>query len=451
VGLEVEVETRAAPLEVADEDPFHIALLGDFRGSVDRAALDLDARTGVLVDRDNFDDVLAKFAPRLRFPGALADFVPRPALAGEAEISFSSLEDFHPDRLYERLPLFEFFRNGPRDEPPRELQRLSGSGLLERMLEDGGGEILHGRSGQQPARADAGEPMRALMHSAEFQALEAAWRAVFFLVQRLECGPALKLYLFDISKQELAADINQADNLRDTSFFRKFGTKAAGESGWSLLAGNYTFDNSREDVELLARIALLAARAGAPFLAGADPALAECEPVAGLSQLPRRRQRDDDAAQWWQTLREMQEAPYVGLALPRFLLRLPYGKDTAPTESFAFEEMPGARAHEDYLWGNPAVACACLLGQTFQEYGWEMRPGLIRELTGLPLHAYAEGDEWTAKPCSEVQLSDEAYEAILQEGLTPLVWMKGADRILVPRLQSVSDPAYTLAGPWDRH
>jgi len=196
---------------------------------------------------------------------------------------------------------------------------------------------------------------------------------------------------------------------------------------------------------------LLAARAGAPFLAGADPALAECEPVAGLSQLPRRRQRDDDAAQWWQTLREMQEAPYVGLALPRFLLRLPYGKDTAPTESFAFEEMPGARAHEDYLWGNPAVACACLLGQTFQEYGWEMRPGLIRELTGLPLHAYAEGDEWTAKPCSEVQLSDEAYEAILQEGLTPLVWMKGADRILVPRLQSVSDPAYTLAGPWDRH
>src|SRR5262249_33749230 len=166
VGLEVEVETRAAPLEVADEDPFHIALLGDFRGSVDRAALDLDARTGVLVDRDNFDDVLAKFAPRLRFPGALADFVPRPAIGGEAEISFSSLEDFHPDRLYERLPLLDFSRNGPRDEPPRELRRLSGSGLLERMLEDGGGEILHGRSGQQPARADAGEPMRALMHSA---------------------------------------------------------------------------------------------------------------------------------------------------------------------------------------------------------------------------------------------------------------------------------------------
>ena len=276
--------------------------------------------------------------------------------------------------------------------------------------------------------------MRSLLHSAEFQGLEAAWRGVFFLIRRLETGVDLKLYLFDMARLELAADLAKATDLHDTFLYRKFARGIGGAGEWSMLAANYTFGGSPEDVELLARVALIASRVGAPFLAGASPAAVGCHTAADLSELRRWRVRDDPGAQLWRTLRQMPEAPSLGLALPRFLLRLPYGQDTSSTESFAFEEMAGPRSHEDYLWGNPAFACTCLLGLAFQQFGWGMRPGSVRELTGLPLHLYKEGGEWRVKPCAEAHLSDDAAEAILDQGLIPLIPAKDDDRILAPRL-----------------
>ena len=82
-----------------------------------------------------------------------------------------------------------------------------------------------------------------------------------------------------------------------------------------------------------------------------------------------------EAAQAWQALRNLPEAAYIGLALPRFLLRLPYGADTEPVEAFDFEEMSSPFDHESFLWGNPGFACALLLGQAFSLNGWQLRPG----------------------------------------------------------------------------
>jgi type VI secretion system protein ImpC len=90
----------------------------------------------------------------------------------------------------------------------------------------------------------------------------------------------------------------------------------------------------------------------------------------------------------WQTLKKMPEAAYPGLALPRFLLRLPYGADTDSLEQFDFEEMTNDQKYEGYLWGNPCFACACLLGQAFSAYGWDIRPGAVQDVSGLPLHVY---------------------------------------------------------------
>ena len=92
----------------------------------------------------------------------------------------------------------------------------------------------------------------------------------------------------------------------------------------------------------------------------------------------------------WEALRKLPEASYLGLALPRFLLRLPYGADTDPTERFAFEEMDARPEHDHYLWGNPALACAYLLAQAFSQDGWDLRPGVVQEIESLPLHVYRE-------------------------------------------------------------
>ena len=150
----------------------------------------------------------------------------------------------------------------------------------------------------------------------------------------------------------------------------------------------------------------------------------------------------------WAELRRRPEADSVALALPRFLLRLPYGKKTLPPESFDFEEFTELPVHEDYLWGNPAFAVALLLAQSFSEAGWEMRPGTTSEIDRLPLHVSGRAGESVSTPCSEALLTEDAVEGILDAGLMPLVSFKDQDRVRLGRFQSIADPPRGLAGRW---
>jgi type VI secretion system protein ImpC len=136
------------------------------------------------------------------------------------------------------------------------------------------------------------------------------------------------------------------------------------------------------------------------------------------------------------------------MVLPRFLLRLPYGKQTEATEQFAFEEFSESPVHENYLWGNPALACAYLLGEAFLESGWEMRPGEISEISGLPAHVYKVDGESYLKPCGEALLGEQAAEAILDRGMMPFISMKGSDAIRLVRFQSIAAPPADLSGRW---
>jgi predicted component of type VI protein secretion system len=138
----------------------------------------------------------------------------------------------------------------------------------------------------------------------------------------------------------------------------------------------------------------------------------------------------------------------VALAMPRFLLRLPYGRETSRLESFDFEEFPGSPSHGGYLWGNPAFAVALLLGQSFSEEGWQMRPGSVSQVENLPLHTYRTDGDSQLKPCAEVLLTEEAVERMLESGLIPLVSFKGRDSVRVGRFQSIADPQRPLAGRW---
>jgi type VI secretion system protein ImpC len=134
--------------------------------------------------------------------------------------------------------------------------------------------------------------------------------------------------------------------------------------------------------------------------------------------------------------------------LPRFLIRLPYGKDTETTELFKFEEIPDPASHDDYLWANSAFAAALLLAQTFTEQGWEMRPGALFEISGLPIHIYAREGESRTKPCAEVLMTQTAAEEMVMKGLMPLVSLKDQPVVRFVRFQSFADPPSTLAGLW---
>jgi type VI secretion system protein ImpC len=138
----------------------------------------------------------------------------------------------------------------------------------------------------------------------------------------------------------------------------------------------------------------------------------------------------------------------VGLALPRFLLRLPYGKDATPIESCGFEELVAGSVHGDFLWGNPTFALAELLGRSFNEDGWRLRPGSNTLIEELPLYIDHRGDEPEATPCAEVLLTDRIVETIVDKGLMLFRSVRNRDAISLARFQSISEPAQPLEGRW---
>lgn len=485
--------------------PFRILILGDFSGHHNRAPVKageqgaLAGRQPKLVDRDNFDEVLAKSGAELALPGVL-----------QTPLRFSELDDFHPDRLFERASLFQKLRDlrarlsnpstyaeaacdlgvvskkashvaepAARQETP-DVSRMAFGNLLDDAI--GATEIRSG--GEAPARktddlaafirravephlASKADPqqaellgvidqaaaaqMRALLHLSEFQALEAAWRALFFLVRRVETDASIKIFLLDVSKEELAVDLSSAEDISQAWAYKVLveqSVQTPGGEPWALLMGNYTF--GRDDLVLLTRLAHLAQAAGAPFIMGASVDLLGCEAISDLNE-PRKWQdwsRANESAAW-NALRGDIAASYLGLVLPRFLLRLPYGKETEAVASFNFEEMPGNPEHESYLWGNSAFLCACLLAESFARNQWSMRPEDELDISGLPLHIYQEDSESVAKPCAETLLPEKAALRILEAGLMPVASLKSTDSVRLVRFQSLASPLKALSGRWD--
>ena len=216
---------------------------------------------------------------------------------------------------------------------------------------------------------------------------------------------------------------------------------------WALLVGNYVFDASAQDVQTLIRLAATTVKAGAPFLASASPA------VVGTTFSAAAPDPDDwilpEENSAWTRLRQSQLASLLGLILPRFLLRMPYGKKSDPIDSFAFEEMEAVPQHEQYLWGNGAFLGTYVLGRAFSEFGWKLSEAMNCDVDGLSLHTFEEQGGSVVKPCAEVLLSQRAAERLLDQGLMPLLSFKGQDRVSLWRFQSIADPSTPLSGRWE--
>jgi type VI secretion system protein ImpC len=287
------------------------------------------------------------------------------------------------------------------------------------------------RQADYVAAADAviASRMRALLHEPAFQQVEAAWRSAHLLATSLELDGELQLHVLDISAEELRAD---------PQALRQVLAERPGADGepWSLLCCLHAFGTADSELHALSVLGALAAQAQAPLIAAAAPALA-----SGTTP-------DQDAA--WRQLRASAQARWIGLALPRILLRLPYGKGTDPVAAFAFEETDGAFEHEHYLWGAGSLACATMLGRAFQDNGWDMTAGDVLDLDDMPAHVVRKDGEAQLQPCAEILLGESARDALLALGLMPLLSHKQRAAVRLARSQSIASPAQALAGPWNR-
>ena len=500
------------PLGRPDQEiPFRILIMGDFSGRESRQGRTEQrapaSRSPIRVDRDNIQNM----------PGTLGVTLHSPLLGDNAPpvtLKFIELDDFHPDRLVDQIePLRKLSDLRRRlanpatfpeaadeirawmqsqeqaaarpvtTESPRHQADVGDSptnSLLDHILEQAPTSARdlrptewqsflqsivspyaipkeHPLAQEFTAQVDAAmsQIMRTVLHHPTFQAFERTWRGLSFVVDRLETDTQLQLYLLDLPKSELAADLLNHDDLQSTELYRLLvqeTVRTPGAHPWAVVGGVYTFDRTTEDVAMLERIASLCKEASAPFLAAASPAIVEC-PSFGTTPDPddwKTTEIQEKEQECWNRFRHLPEAAYMGLALPRFLLRLPYGQETEPISAFTFEEMEGVPIHEDYCWGNPMFACLVLLGQAFSESGWEMRPGSIKHIEGLPLHVYQDdAGESVIKPCAEVLFTEGTVDMLLERGLMPLISFKNQDQIRLARFQSLISPSTALMGRWN--
>lgn len=470
---------------------FRIAILGDFSGRASRGQLEtgdaLANRKPIKFDIDNLDSVISRFATTLVLPIGNDG-------AGVA-VKLNELDDLHPDALYENVDVFaelsalrqrvaksdcaaaiaemQEWAGDFGDLSLSSRKRAKGSTVpadrklsaFRTLIGDMQGQIatpspaseLIGRivgpfvqAAPDPAQDSMlaaidnalSGAMRTILHHPDFQAVEATWRSLELLARRINTGAGLDIVLYDISAEEWAADLSAQDDLAESGLFQMLGEEPrldAAQGSLSAVFGLYTFEETPPHAELLARMSKISNWMNAPFMAAISPKFLET-PKHELHPL---------VSKTWDALSALPEAKYIGLAAPRFLLRLPYGKKTESIDPFDFEEFSLRSGLKGMLWANPVVLSAILMAETVNQNGKDMRLGQIMSLDDMPFHYMTDqhGDQ-VALPCTERLLNTRTTAEVVARGFIPVLSMKGRNEVRQGSFQALG--AAELAGPWSQ-
>ncbi|MGA9573022.1 MAG: type VI secretion system contractile sheath large subunit [Lysobacterales bacterium] len=460
--------------EWAGKRPVRIVLMGDFSAGAAAGRLekgdDLARRKLLPVDFDSLEDVLARLEVRLALP--LGE-------NGGVELEFSNdLDDFHPDELYDNVEVFEELYNLSgrlsNASTAAEVQSWSADGnkrvsRMGRHRSRGGSPAADAKlsdfaslAGEEPevdtdvsvddlVRSIVGpfvEPadspnvgrltksvdealsdaMRAVLHNSEFQNLESLWRGLDMLVHRLDTGPRLQLLLLDMSAEEFAADLSSVDDLAESGLYSLLVDKPSQEEngGMSMICGLYQFEASPPHIELLGRMAKIAAHAGASFVTS----------MASDTLMDRKVEPHPLVAKGIEELRSMPGASRLVLLTPRFMLRYPYGSKSDPISAFEFEEFTASNGLRGMLWGHPAILAACALAGA---------NGKNLSIGDLPFYYMVDGHgDQIALPCTERLINTDKATQLSQYGICAVMAFKGQPEVRLAGLDAVNGDAIEL-------
>jgi type VI secretion system protein ImpC len=295
------------------------------------------------------------------------------------------------------------------------------------------------------------EQINAIMHHEDFQQLESAWRGLHYLVNNTETDEMLKIRVLNISKKDLGKTLKKFKGTAwdQSPLFKKLYEEEYGQFGgepYGCLVGDYYFDQTPPDVELLSEMAKVCASAHAPFISAASPSVMQMDSwneLANPRDLTKIFQTPEYAA--WRSLRESEDSRYIGLTMPRFLARLPYGAKTSPVEEFDFEEETESADSRRYVWANSAYAMATNINRSFKLYGWcSMIRGVETggAVENLPVHTFPTDDGGVDMKCpTEIAISDRREAELAKNGFMPLLHKKNTDFAAFIGAQSLQKPA----------
>jgi len=484
-------ETDSSPLP--DELPFHLLILGDWSGNINRSPLDM--RIPIEIDRDNFDDVMQKLNV-----GIEIDFSSEGS--DRIELRFSELDDFHPDNLFNKLSVFSHFYELRRrllnpetyESAVYELKNFNTSSSVDRqvfeentvpndnLLDSILSQSEHNQVTENDVRhkseldqfiskiispflvtVDESEQlnylaaidesisdlMRQILHNPDFQSIESAWRGLFFLVRRIETRNNLKIFILDVSKDEITSNLKSVNNLEESLLFRQIvrnRSDADNSTPFSLIAGNYDFSVDIDNIATLIRLGKIAHSSFAPFVSYLDSQELFVNKIEHFNKtLDHESNHLSVSYKLWNTLRSIPEADFIGLSPNKFLGRLPFGRKTVPTENLSFEEFNGDFSASKLLWISPCFIFAFLYAQHFSLHEWNIGQNLLNEVDKLPLYIRNLDESSNQQFCSSVFQSENDIESLLDLGLVPLLSFRNSDSIKIPRFQSIAFPARSLS------
>jgi type VI secretion system protein ImpC len=288
----------------------------------------------------------------------------------------------------------------------------------------------------------------AILHAPEFQTLESAWRGLKFMVDRTDFRQNIRIEVLSVAKDELLTDFEDSPEVVKSGLYKHIYTAEFGQFGgkpYGAIVTNYEFSAGNQDVKLAQYMASVGAMSHAPVIGAAAPQMfgvERYEDIAGLKDLQAIFEGPKYAK--WNAFRESEDARYFGLALPRFLLRLPYGPETVPVKSFNYEESAAGRT-DSYCWGNAAFAFATRLTDSFAQFRW--CPNIIGPQSGgavenLPVHTFESMGQLQTKVPTEVLLSDRREYELAEQGFIGLTMRKGSDNAAFFSANSVQKPKF---------
>jgi predicted component of type VI protein secretion system len=401
------------------------------------------------VDLDNFDRLLSQIQPSLQ--------IQMSNLSDPLHLSFTSLDDFHPDHLHQQLPKrfapiekkqveasisqADSASQGHQESDQQTLSRLLGEGSMttpstnegrskanRTLVESVVGKLIDGSLKQQATdrseqQIDASESktnlLKSVIHHADFQSLESNWRGLDWLVRSLESDELNEIFICDLpldawqrfTQSEL--EFKQSDCYR--SLLDRFSDAESSEQKFILICDKY-FNSSTEDINLLKSLSALAGDLHSHLITGTS------------DKLTSRLESDPDALENWRLFQQSGSATNTSLVLPRLLMRLPYGERYDPVEPFPFEELESEWSSDELLWGNPAFALAIQLAADNQSE----QPQDAAALADCPAFAYSKNGESFLQPCTENLFNDKQLENLIELGLTPIVGSRRSPQIRIP-------------------
>ncbi len=482
-------------MEASPSENCHLVVLANFSGQqgaspdcADKSVI--SKRKIIAIDRDNFDEVFSSLNVQCKLP------------LTENALTFAALDDMHPDFLYQNLPLFEHFRTLKRKlkssatfkEAAEEIyqwhekqqtgqqndlseQAPTGSSAPQNRQSDTNNDSIldnlfaeqkHSVANDQfniaglikeviapyvepkpdPQQKEllktvdkaSSELMRKLMHHENFQSLESAWRSLYLLVKRIETSRSLKIFIVDITQQEMMKDALTSESLTDSQVYKLLvsNRESKGSVPFNLIMHDAIYGNNLVDINSLNNLSEVASACGAALVVGGSEKLAGCE---SLHNTPDKDdwhyQAPAEVLEAWNLFRQSATANRVIAVSPRYLARMPYGKKSSPIDSFQFEELTDHDRHRFYLWANGAWLVTLLAAQSFSEFG-VIFSGRLQQVDQLPLHVYDDDGESTVTPCAEIHMTDSASLALRTVGLTTIRSIINQDSVIISNIEAIA-------------